>query len=292
MKLHLIDGTYELYRAFYALPPLTAPDGRHVGAIRGLMTSLLALLSTENVTHVACSFDHVIESFRNRLFPGYKTGTGVPQELLDQFELAERAVETLGIVVWPMVEFEADDAIATAAARWKDVPEIEQVVICSPDKDLAQMIEDTKVVLLDRRKNVILDESAAIEKFGVTPQSIPDYLALVGDAADGIPGVPKWGKRSSAQLLRHYIHLEQIPRNHEDWGVKLRGAETLAASLIAHKEEALLYKKLATLRMDVPIKETLDGLEWRGVDKQSYIDLCNELGFSRILDLPHRWTFD
>ena len=187
MKVHLVDGTYELFRAYFAMPPITAPNGRPVGAVRGLIQTLLLLLRQDHVTHIACAFDHVIESFRNDLFAGYKTGTGVPEDLMAQFELAERAVSSLGIVVWPMVEFEADDAIATAASQWWEAPGVEQVVICSPDKDLTQMVRNNKVVCLDRRRKITLDEAGVQEKFGVWPESIPDYLALVGDSADGIP---------------------------------------------------------------------------------------------------------
>ena len=208
MKVHLVDGTYELFRAYYAVPSISAPDGRPVGAVRGLIQTLLALLRQDDVTHVAAAFDHVIESFRNDLFAGYKTGAGVPQDLLSQFELAERASSALGLVVWPMVEFEADDAIATAAFRWSNSPGVDQVVICSPDKDLTQMVVGERVVCLDRRRNVTLDEAAVWAKFGVAPASIPDYLALVGDSADGIPGISGWGARSSAKVLECYRHLE------------------------------------------------------------------------------------
>lgn len=290
MKVHLIDGTYELFRSYFALPPVVAPDGRPVGAVRGLIQTLLALLRQDEVTHVACAFDHVIESFRNGLFDGYKTGAGVPEELMVQFELAEQAVGALGVVVWPMEEFEADDALATAAVRWWEAPGVEQVVICSPDKDLTQVVRGNRVVCLDRRRNITLDEAGVRGKFGVLPESIPDYLGLVGDAADGIPGVPKWGAKTTAQLLDRYRHIENIPGNLSDWDVRPRGAEAIAASLAEHREEAMLYKLLATLRLDVPLSETLPQLHWRGVPKQEYRALCAELGFSGLMELPRQWA--
>ncbi len=280
MKIHLVDGTYELFRAYYALPPLTAPDGHPVGAVRGLIQTLLVLLRNEDVTHVACAFDHVVESFRNRLFTGYKTGAGVPGDLLDQFELAERAVSALGLVVWPMEEFEADDAIATATSQWAGNPEVEQVVICSPDKDLAQMADGNKVVCLDRRRGTILDEAGVRTKFGVPPGSIPDYLALVGDSADGIPGISRWGAKSSAMVLSRFGHIEGIPDDPSDWDVEVRGARSIAASLAESRKDALLYKQLATLRLDVPLPESLDDIRWTGFLKEEFTRLCTELGFT------------
>lgn len=290
MKVHLVDGTYELFRAYFAVPPLTSPDGRPVGAVRGLIQTLLLLLRQENVTHVACAFDHVIESFRNDLFPGYKTGAGVPEELYSQFQLAEDAASALGMVVWPMVEFEADDAIATAVARWRDTDDVDQVVICSPDKDLAQMVSGDRVVCLDRRKNLVLDEAGVRDKFGVSPGSIPDYLALVGDSADGIPGISGWGAKTSALVLEHYVHLEDIPDDPSTWQVEVRGARAKAESLSKHRDDALLYKKLATLRLDVPLEESLDDLEWRGVHPAAFKKLCSDSGFERLSRLPHRWA--
>ena len=272
------------------MPPVAAPDGRPVGAVRGLIQTLLALLRQDEVTHVACAFDHVIESFRNSLFAGYKTGAGVAEELMSQFELAEKAVAALGIVVWPMEEFEADDAIATAAIRWWEAPGVEQVVICSPDKDFAQVVRGKRVVCLDRRRDRTLDEAGVRDKFGVSPESIPDYLGLVGDAADGIPGVPKWGAKTTAQLLDRYRHIENIPDDWLDWDVRPRGAEAIAASLAEHRREAMLYKVLATLRLDVPLTETLSQLQWRGVPKQEYRSLCAELGFSGLMELPRQWA--
>ena len=290
MKVHLVDGTYELFRSYFALPPIQAPDGRPVGAVRGIVQSLLYLLREDQVTHIACAFDHVVKSFRNDLFDGYKTGEGTPEDLLAQFELAERAVESLGMVVWPMIEYEADDALATAAAYCSGLNEVEQVVICSPDKDLTQMVRGSQVVCLDRRRKVTLDDAGVREKFGVPPASIPDYLALVGDAADGIPGVPRWGAKTAAQMLDRYGHLENIPDDWEQWEVRPRGAQAVAASLAEHREDAVLYKRLATLRLDVPLAETLEQLRWEGVPKLEYQALCAELGFESLMDLPSRWT--
>ena len=289
MKVHLVDGTYELFRAYFAMPSLTGPGGQPVGAVRGLIQTLLLLLRQDGVTHVAVAFDHVIESFRNDLFAGYKTGSGVPEDLAGQFDLAERAASALGVVVWPMVEYEADDAIATAASKWRDASEVDQVVICSPDKDLAQMVQNTRVVCLDRRKNVVLDESGVVEKFGVLPESIPDYLALVGDQADGIPGIPRWGAKTSALVLKRYRHIEQIPDDPAVWDVKVRGPAATAMSLAERREDALLYKDLATLRSDVPLRETLEELRWRGVPRRDFEQLCVELGFERLMALPHKW---
>jgi 5'-3' exonuclease len=277
MKIHLVDGTYELFRSYFGAPPKKAPDGREVGATVGLLRSLFLLVSTPRVTHVACAFDHVIESFRNDLFPGYKTGEGVEKALLDQFPLAERAVATLGIVVWPMVELEADDALATGASRFKDQPGVEQVVICSPDKDLAQSVSGESVITWDRRRNTFLDEEGVIDKFGVRPHSIPDWLALVGDAADGYPGIPAWGAKSASAVLSRFDHLESIPEDPSQLGLPLGRATRLVESLGAHRQEALLYRRLATLRDDVPLEEGVADLEWRGA-RAELKELCRELG--------------
>ena len=289
LKIHLLDGTYELFRAHFAMPPMNSPDGRPVAAVRGLIQSFLALLREDDVTHVACAFDHVIESFRNQMFDGYKTGEGTPEELLSQFELAERAVTAMGIVVWPMTEFEADDAIATAAARWAEDDRVSQVIICSPDKDLCQMVSGQDVVCLDRRKKIVTDENGVIEKFGVLPTSIPDYLALVGDAADGIPGVARWGAKGTSTVLSQFSHVEDIPADPAAWNPAPRGAKGLAENLSAAQDEVALYKALAMLRLDVPITETLDDLEWVGANESAYKTLCQELGFGRISEVPTRW---
>jgi 5'-3' exonuclease len=278
VKVHLVDGTYELFRAHYGAPSATGPDGTEVGAARGLLRSLLALLRDQTVTHVACAFDTVIESFRNRLFAGYKTGEGIPAELMTQFPLAERAASALGAVVWPMVEFETDDALATAAARWAAGPRVEQVLIATADKDMAQCVRGSRVVCLDRMRGRLLDEGGVLEKFGVKPASIPDWLALVGDSADGIPGIPRWGKKSAALALGRYERIEAIPENASRWDVQIRGAPALAKSLREHRAEAALYRQLTTLRTDVPLRETLEDLRWRGAHRAELRQLCHEIG--------------
>lgn len=288
--MHLVDGTYELFRAYFGAPPVNAPDGRPVGAVLGLVRSFQSLLQERDVTHVACAFDTVIESFRNQLFPGYKTSEGVPEDLLAQFPLAERAVAALGIVVWGMVEFECDDALATGAARAVGTPGVDQVVICSPDKDLTQCVRGTQVVCLDRMRRRLRDEAAVREQFGIGPESIPDWLALVGDNADGIPGVPRWGEKSASAVLGAYRHLEAIPDDAAQWKVKVRGAAALAASLTEHREAVLLYRRLATLRTDVPLKEDIPSLQWRGANRAELTALCRELDALDILDRVPRWS--
>lgn len=255
MKIHAIDGTYELFRQHFGAPSRQLPDGQEVGATRGFLRSMLAMLREPEVTHVGVAFDTVIESFRNRMFLGYKTGEGIEPELKGQFPLIEEAAEALGLVVWRMVEFEADDALATVGARFAD--QVDQVLLCSPDKDLAQCVVGQKVVCLDRRKKKVLDEDGVREKFGVAPESIPDYLGLVGDSADGIPGLKGWGAKSTATVLAHYRHLEAIPDDHEGWEVKVRGARSLAESLASQRDDAVLYRELAKLRRDVPLAEDL-----------------------------------
>lgn len=288
MRIHLIDGTYELFRHFYGAPPRKAADGREVGATLGLVRSLLPLLAAPGTTHVACAFDHVIESFRNDLYPGYKTGAGVDAELLAQFPLAEEAVAALGIVVWPMIEFEADDALATAAARFKDERGVEQVVLCSPDKDLAQCVTGTRVVCWDRRRDIVYDEDGVLEKYGVRPGSIPDWLALVGDSADGYPGVPGWGAKSATAVLSRYAHLEAIPEDPREWGLTPGRARRLAESLRDHAQDAMLFRRLATLRTDVPLKERLGDLEWRGA-RERLRELCREWGDAGLPARVSRW---
>jgi 5'-3' exonuclease len=260
-----------------------------VGATRGILRSLFGLLSEPGVTHVGVAFDHVIESFRNDLFDGYKTSAGVPDDLLSQFPLAERAADALGLVVWPMVEFEADDAIGAAAAMWHGLPEVEQIVICTPDKDMAQCVRGSRIVLLDRMRRKILDEPGVVEKFGVSPESIPDWLALVGDSSDGYPGVPRWGAKSAAAILSVYPHLEDIPVRESEWRVSVRGAASLAASLRDHRDDAFLYRRLATLRFDTPLKEQLDDLRWRGARREALTALCAELDDSAFLQRVTRW---
>lgn len=291
MELHLVDATYELFRAHYApKPPVVAPDGRDVGAVTGLMYTLLTLLRDEGATHVGCATDHVIRSFRNDLYPGYKTEAGVPGELLAQFSLAERAMEALGLVVWPMVEFEADDALASAAARWRDRPGVERIWICTPDKDLAQCVRAGRVVMRDRRRERTIDETGVMERWGVEPESIPDYLALVGDSADGFPGLTGWGERSAAAVLARYGHLEAIPEAPGSWGVSVRSPASLSATLRAHWSEAMLYRRLATLRTDAPLPQRdPDELRWQGARRGPFLALCKELGQERLAARPHLW---
>ncbi len=294
MEVYLVDGTYELFRAYHALPPLESPGGQPVGAVHGLIQSLLRLIRKSGVTHIGCAFDSVITSFRNGLFPGYKTGEGTPPELLAQFRPAEQAVAALGVRVWPMVEFEADDAIAAAADQLRRDPSVERIVICSPDKDLAQLVEGERVVCLDRRRGEILDEAGVVAKHGVPPASIPDLLALTGDAADGIPGLPRWGAKTSAAALSRYGHLEAIPTD-GPWDVAVRGAASLRAILSREYENALLYRQLATLRRDAPLPRNErwiapDTLHWRGAFRGEYEALCQELGLGRLAALPHQWA--
>ena len=289
MLIHLVDGTYELFRNYFGAPAATAPDGREVGATLGLLRTLLALLREERTSHVAVAFDQVIESFRNALFDGYKTGEGIDPDLYAQFPLAEKATRALGLVCWPMVELEADDALASGAARFADARGVEQVRICSPDKDLCQCVRGERVVLLDRRRKAIIDEAGVRDKFGVAPASIPDWLALVGDAADGIPGIPRWGARSAATLLARYGRIEAIPDDEARWEVQVRGAAGLAQSLRERREEAALYRTLATLRLDAPLDESLDDLRWRGADRGALGALCAELGEDRLMERVPRW---
>jgi 5'-3' exonuclease len=278
VRAHLVDGTYELFRAFYGAPSAHAPDGREVGATRSLLRSLAALVRKEGATHVGVAFDHVIESFRNDMYAGYKTSDGIDPALWAQFSLAERAAQALGMVVWPMVAFEADDALAAAATRLAAKVAVQQVVILSPDKDLTQCVRGTRVVCTDRRRGTTLDEAGVVAKFGVPPASIPDWLALVGDSADGYPGLPGWGAKSAAAVLARFHHLEQIPAQPADWGVRVRGAEALGESLRRGRADAELFRQLATLRTDVPLAESLEELEWRGPRKPELAALCEELG--------------
>jgi 5'-3' exonuclease len=246
------------------------------------------LLASPGTTHVACAFDHVIKSFRNKLYPGYKTEEGIDKELLAQFPLAEKAVSTLGIVVWPMVEFEADDALATAAARFRDSKGVGQVLICSPDKDLAQSVRGKKVVCWDRRREIVYDEKGVVQKFGVHPESIPDWLALVGDAADGYPGIQGWGEKSTSTVLARFKHLEEIPHDYQKWKVAVSRAQYLSQNLESHRDDALLFRRLATLREDVPLDEKLNDLEWRGA-KRRLKSLCRDLGVTNLTERISTW---
>jgi 5'-3' exonuclease len=289
VRVHLIDGTFELFRAFFGAPPAQTADGREVGASRALLRSFAGLLRSGDVTHVGVAYDHVIESFRNDLFPGYKTGAGIDPALWSQFEPAERVATALGMQMWPMVEFEADDALATAAAATAALPEVTQVIIASPDKDLTQCVRGDRVVSWDRMRGNTLDEAGVVAKFGVSPASIPDWLALVGDDADGIPGLPRWGARTAATVLARWKHIEDIPDDPARWEVPVRGAATLAATLRERKADVLLYRTLATLRTDAPIPCSLDDLAWRGVDAAALAALGKELDFDTSgLALPAR----
>ena len=286
MKIHLVDGTYELFRAHYSpRPGRITPDGREIKATHGMTQSLIALLGQSEVTHVAVAFDTVIRSFRNDLFDGYKTGDGVEPALLAQFPLAERITAALGLTVWPMVEFEADDAIGAAAVRFAASPLVEQVVMCSPDKDLAQVVSGDRVVMLDRRKWEVIDEDGVVAKFGVSPPSIPDYLALVGDSADGIPGIRGWGARTTATVLTRYESMDQIPTDAADWDLSVRGAANLVKVMTEQWDNAQLYRQLATLRLDVPLPETEpEQLRWKGVRQPEFADLCQSLGLESLLN--------
>ncbi len=291
MEVYLIDGTYELFRAYFAMPKLESPDGQPVGAIRGLAQSLLSLLRENEVTHIACAFDSVIRSFRNDLFPGYKTGEGTPSDLLDQFAFAEQVVASMGIRVWPMVEYEADDAIATAVAKLRGEPSVQRIIICSPDKDLSQLVEGERIICLDRRRGEVIDEDGVLAKFGVLPESIPDLLALMGDSADGIPGLPRWGAKSSAAVLSYYGRLEDIPTI-GPWDIQVRGETALRSVLSEEYDSALLYRELATLRLDVPISASPADVRWHGVRRGEYEAICEELGLGRLATAPHRWAQD
>ena len=283
MRVHLIDGTYELFRAFFGAPSAVVA-GREVGAARGMVRGLAALLRSGAVTHVGVAFDHVIESFRNELFAGYKTGEGIDPALAGQFELAERVTRALGIATWPMIEHEADDALATAAARLADDARVEQVIVATPDKDLCQVVRGQRVITWDRLRDRRFDEDGVRERLGVAPGSVPDLLALVGDDADGIPGLARWGARSAAAVLARYHRLEDIPRDGR-WDIPVRGAAALAASLDAGWDDALLYRTLATLRTDSPIDASLEALAWRGPDRAALAAICDELAITPP-DLP------
>jgi 5'-3' exonuclease len=264
MDVYLVDGTYELFRHFFAVPAAKDISGEEIGAVRGVLTSVVSMLE-RGATHIGVATDHVVESFRNQLYAGYKTSEGVPAELLSQFPILEEALVAMGVLVWPMVEFEADDALASAATKAAQDDRVGQVFICTPDKDLGQCVAGNRVVQLDRRQNIIRDEGGVIEKFGVHPQSIPDYLAVVGDSADGFPGVAGWGAKAAALVFSQYAHLEDIPEDWKAWHPSIRRARTLSEALFAAWDEALLFRRLATLRTDVPVFDTVEDLHWKGV---------------------------
>lgn len=263
MNVHLIDGTYELFRYFYAVPSSKDASGQEIGAVRGVLTSVLSMLEA-GATHIGVATDHVVESFRNDLYAGYKTAEGVPPELLSQFPMLEEGLQAMGARVWPETYFEADDALASAAEKASSDDRVHQIFICTPDKDLGQCVRGTRVVQLDRRREIVRDETGVVAKFGVKPESIPDYLAVVGDSADGYPGIAGWGAKAAGVVLSEYPHLEGIPKDFAQWPSSIRGARRLADSLFSHWDDALLFRQLATLRLDAPVFQTIDDLLWTG----------------------------
>jgi 5'-3' exonuclease len=285
MDVYLIDGTYELFRHFYAVPATADVKGQEIGATRGVLTSILSMIE-RGATHIAVATDHVVESFRNNLYPGYKTSEGVPQELLSQFPILEDALLGMGVVVWPMIEFEADDALASAAAKAAKDDRVGRVLICTPDKDLSQCVVGTRVVQLDRRRDVLRDEAGVVAKFGVKPRSIPDYLAMVGDSADGFPGLPGWGQKAAALTLSQYSHLEEIPKDWQEWHPSIKRARLLSESLFNGWDDVLLFRTLATLRLDVPVFDTVDDLRWQG-PRKSFEERCQQM---KAFDLLRRVT--
>jgi 5'-3' exonuclease len=281
MDVHLVDGTYELFRHFFAVPAAKDISGQEIGAVRGVLTSVLSMIE-QGATHLGVATDHVVESFRNDLYPGYKTSEGVDSELLSQFPVLEEALEAMGVVVWPMVEFEADDALASAAAKAARNDSVRQVLICTPDKDLGQCVVGARVVQLDRMRNMVRDEAGVVAKFGVSPQSIPDYLAVVGDSADGFPGVSGWGQKAAAMVLSRYPHLEDIPKDWREWDASIRRARGLAESLFSAWDNALLFRTLATLRLDVPVFGTVEDLRWKG-PRPSFEETCRRMKSPELL---------
>jgi len=275
MNTYFVDGTYELFRHFFAVPSSRDASGQEIGAVRGVVASVLSMIE-QGATHVGVATDHVVESFRNELYPGYKTSEGVPPELLSQFPILEEALQSLGVVVWPMTYFEADDALASAAAKAAADPRVERAFLCTPDKDLSQSVQGTRVVQLDRRREIVRDEAGVEEKFGVKPESIPDYLALVGDSADGYPGIAGWGEKGAAVVLSQFRHLENIPKDWRSWPASLRRARGLAETLFSEWDQALLFRTLATLRLDVPVFETVDNLQWCG-PRPEFAGVCERI---------------
>jgi 5'-3' exonuclease len=263
VDVNLIDGTYELFRHFFAVPSVVDGQGQEIGAVRGVLSSVLSMIE-RGASHLGVATDHVVESFRNDLYSGYKTSEGVPEQLLSQFPILEEALEAMGVQVWPMVYFEADDALASAAAKAAQDERVARVVICTPDKDLSQCVVGTRVVQLDRMRNIVRDESGVVAKFGVKPQSIPDYLAVVGDSADGFPGLPGWGVKAASQTFSQYPHLEDVPKDWREWHSSIRKARLLSASLFNSWNDALLFRTLATLRLDVAVFDTIEDLCWKG----------------------------
>ncbi len=275
MNIHLIDGTYELFRYFFAVPSSKNDSGQEIGAVRGVLTSVYSMIEA-GATHLGVATDHVVESFRNELYPDYKTSEGVAPELLSQFPILEEALQAMGVVVWPMTYFEADDALAAAAAKAARDDRVGQVFICTPDKDLAQCIVGSRVVQVDRRRSIVRDDAGVVEKFGVKPESIPDYLAVTGDTADGFPGIPGWGAKAAALALTQYAHLERIPKDWHDWHPSIRRARPLAEALFGAWQDALLFRTLATLRLDVPVFDSVDELLWKG-PRREFEGVCERL---------------
>lgn len=282
MDVHLIDGTYELFRHFFAVPAAVDVNGREIGAVRGVLRSVLSMIERGS-THLGVATDHVVESFRNELYAGYKTSEGVAEPLLSQFPILEEALDAMGVVVWPMVYFEADDALASAAAKGALDDRVGQVIICTPDKDLGQCVVGTRVVQLDRRRDILRDEDGVVAKFGVKPQSIPDYLALVGDSADGFPGVRGWGEKSAAAVLSRYPRLEDIPKDWRDWHPSIGSARRLSTSLFGSWDDALLFRTLATLRLDAPVFDAVDDLRWKG-PRANFEAQCRAMGSPDLFD--------
>jgi len=282
MEVHLVDGTYELFRYFFAVPSASDIKGNEVGAVRGVLGTVLSMLEA-GTTHIGVATDHVVESFRNDLYGGYKTSEGVAEELLSQFPVLEESLVAMGVKVWPMVEFEADDALASAATEAALDQRVSRVLICTPDKDLAQCVKGTRIVQLDRRREVIRDESGVVAKFGIKPESIPDFLAVVGDTADGFPGLAGWGEKAAALTFSQYPHLEDIPKDVQKWHPSIKRARVLSETLFQHWDDALLFRKLATLRTDVPVFDTLDDLRWTG-PRDNFKEVCHKLNAPRLVD--------
>ena len=276
MDIYLIDGTYELFRHFFALPTAIDANGQEIAATRGVLNSVLSMIEA-GATHIGVATDHIVESFRNDLYRGYKTSEGVPPELLSQFPILEEVLTAMGVMVWPMVEFEADDALASAAVKAANDERVSRVLICTPDKDLAQCVCGTRIVQFDRRRNVLRDEEGVVAKFGVRPQSIPDFLALVGDSADGYPGLAGWGLKAAALAFSQYPHLEDIPKDYREWHPSIRRARPLSESLFSSWNDALMFRTLATLRTDVSVFESIEDLRWRGPNPK-FREYCDTMG--------------
>lgn len=286
IDVYLVDGTYELFRHFFAVPSSRDASGQEIGAVRGVVGSVLSMLERGN-RYIGVATDHVIESFRNALYASYKTGEGVDPELMSQFPILEEALDALGVLVWPMVEFEADDALAAAAVKAAKDDRVARVIICTPDKDLGQTVSGTRIVQMDRRRDVIRDEQGVIEKFGVLPESIPDYLGVVGDSADGFPGIPGWGTKAAAAVLSRYVHLEAVPKDWRQWDPSISRARALSESLTTSWDDALLFRHIATLRTDAPVFGSIDELRWPG-PKAAFAQVAERLKAPEMLERAKR----